>query len=1716
MKKIMISPRHLIFPCLQVPMIWFFGILMAGVPARLAAQNFTAPGSLDEFSDVMVEQPNTAMVILPGVPADTPPAEAPATGDPAATPPPECFSPELPETVGNYEGPIGVTGIFNGNVTTGCSYDPSNHSAHRAIDDLVVPGSIGKYPLKMTRYYNSRQQYYALSAIGLGPGWAHEYSWLLWGAGKKVVSPRGNAYDFSCSGAPPTGVSEWWEGPRPCATPCPSPGTGTWRLADGGRVRFENYKVTYIDDPYGMRTRIAYNQSGPQAGQRVKVTEPGGRCLWFIYGEQNQGNTWGDGTWLLTRVEAYDSDGYPGFPTFPNGNLVGWVNYSYQAYDPLDPEHPGNRRQKMLIRVDYPNSSADLTDATHAHYDYRTDNVPENQNSRKWYPLLERADDVRYNGPMRTIRYEYQNHTPHGAIINEKYPDVGPVSAMSPAPTFGPPTLDTFTETRGDGPKRTFTYTHLRQCQASDCGVCDDYENNHPPQQMLDHYTDFYTPGSQGHTTQLGYNENWYINSVTDAKGHQTRYDRGDPPPNGIGEIKRVIPPGGSYPDGFYVEYIYSDHGHYITSVRDENGHVTNISRDNNNRITRIDYPSDVNTPASYEAFSNFDIFGHARTHQFKNTAYESFVYDGRGLLIHKYNPKLGSVPSGNDPHVHYDYYTAADGKLGWIDRIKTVKMPANFPFGYQATETYEYDRDSSNQPCAGRGLVTKITHTDGTYQSFRYDQWGNKIDEWDELAQHTGYTYDSYNRVTSMSRGNETTSYTYNPTNGTSPYLHTTNNARTVTSPTNIVTTNDYDENFRKTSSSVADRTTWFHYDAVGNQDHVTDPRGAHGCDPDGCDPTYTTSIEYDSRNRKWHVDDAQNHRTTFTYDNASNVLRIDRPGDNWEAKTYDALNRVRNHTVSFKSGTPPVNLTTWFTYNPSGTIWKVTDARGSGRGDPTYTTTFEYNASDERILMTYPPVNNQSDTQAWQYDDAHNLELHIMPGGHARSFAYDQRNRNYEQFWWDIQGNSFWYYFGLDGPSRLRDAKNGTGPDVNNNTISRVHREYDAINRITLDRQTIVDQPNGPGLPVKYVNYEYDKSLRGTVGNPTRISVSPTPNPGYDYDLRYDDMGRFEEILLHTNGSLQFQYSYDPASNERQRHNQVTGVDEVYNPDSLNRPTTVDLKRNGARFALESYDYHVTGRLHTTTRLDNKHDEFAYYLNGELFWVNYGVPEGEAPNPNEIPPADDPTKEKTPEDFLSLSGWNPNEALTASRWVRYNLDYAGNRNSVNDSVNGYSVYTPDNLNRYVDQVGNDPVTYGNKHEVTSYKNINYTYKDEHLVSVVNPTTNDSYQFAYDALGRCVKRTVNGLTKYYIYDGERPILEYGVAGNVRGKNLYGKGIDEILMRWDPTVTDNGLKTFYYQRDHEGSITHLTRPDGTVFERYRYDAFGTPTIWDGNWTLRTASAVSNRFMFTGREYNAAFGFYEYRARAYHPGLGRFMSEDPKLFVRRAGIGAAAADWTFAAHPDEAEFNLFRYCGNDPIDFTDPTGLMPDALVAEPEGRSVAPAVVLGHAAIIGVLAAPAAEAAVGRAAVAAILRSSTLARLVGISAAASRSQVADKVKGTLMPSGRIGEVVFWSGRQGANRAAAEAFARSTGKTTLEMTPAGRALEAAGGNISQWKTLSASAARSAVGEVNSFAGGARPEGVWNTVEKPLLMRNPNVTKIIIRDAVQTSKTTIVYP
>src|SRR5438034_9199310 len=99
--------------------------------------------------------------------------------------------------------PIGVTGAFEGIITTGGAYNVLNHNATRQIDDIVVPGAIGKYGLKMTRYYNSRSE---RGATFMGAGWTHTYQWSTSTWDNKFYYPNGNVLDSSSED--PLGISD--------------------------------------------------------------------------------------------------------------------------------------------------------------------------------------------------------------------------------------------------------------------------------------------------------------------------------------------------------------------------------------------------------------------------------------------------------------------------------------------------------------------------------------------------------------------------------------------------------------------------------------------------------------------------------------------------------------------------------------------------------------------------------------------------------------------------------------------------------------------------------------------------------------------------------------------------------------------------------------------------------------------------------------------------------------------------------------------------------------------------------------------------------------------------------------------------------------------------------------------------------------------------------------------------------------------------------------------------------------------------------------------------------------------------------------------------------------------------------------------------------------------------------------------------------------------
>ena len=95
----------------------------------------------------------------------------------------------------------------------------------------------------------------------------------------------------------------------------------------------------------------------------------------------------------------------------------------------------------------------------------------------------------------------------------------------------------------------------------------------------------------------------------------------------------------------------------------------------------------------------------------------------------------------------------------------------------------------------------------------------------------------------------------------------------------------------------------------------------------------------------------------------------------------------------------------------------------------------------------------------------------------------------------------------------------------------------------------------------------------------------------------------------------------------------------------------------------------------------------------------------------------------------------------------VTYTLDKAGNRTSVNSTS-----YSPNSINQYTSVAGT-AVTNGNEHEIKLYGGFTYYYmRDQELTKIT--ATGFTYDLAYDALGRCVRRTINNdpaYTTYYI-----------------------------------------------------------------------------------------------------------------------------------------------------------------------------------------------------------------------------------------------------------------------------------------------------------------------------------------------------------------------------
>ena len=146
-----------------------------------------------------------------------------------------------------------------------------------------------------------------------------------------------------------------------------------------------------------------------------------------------------------------------------------------------------------------------------------------------------------------------------------------------------------------------------------------------------------------------------------------------------------------------------------------------------------------------------------------------------------------------------------------------------------------------------------------------------------------------------------------------------------------------------------------------------------------------------------------------------------------------------------------------------------------------------------------------------------------------------------------------------------------------------------------------------------------------------------------------------------------------------------------------------------------------------------------------------------------------------------------------------------------------------------------------------------------------------------------------------FAYDGQNVWADLDGSNNLVMRRLFLNAVDSVTAQ----ITASGTVAWYLT-DRLGSVRVLTDASGAVIDRITYDGFG-------NIIAETNPSASDRYLWTGSQFDRVTGLQYSQAHYYDPTTGRWTTEDP--------MGFPAGD-----------ANLYRYVGNNPTNLTDPSGL----------------------------------------------------------------------------------------------------------------------------------------------------------------------------------------------
>jgi len=597
------------------------------------------------------------------------------------------------------------------------------------------------------------------------------------------------------------------------------------------------------------------------------------------------------------------------------------------------------------------------------------------------------------------------------------------------------------------------------------------------------------------------------------------------------------------------------------------------------------------------------------------------------------------------------------------------------------------------------------------------------------------------------------------------------------------------------------------------------------------------------------------------------ASAAQYDEVGNNTLSYT-DGLGRLSQVTESgFANTAYPTSQTTTYAYDALNNLNSVSPSYGAGRS-------FNYDSLSRLSSATNP----ESGTTSYTYDENGNVTSRTDARGILTCYG------NWNGSSCDYSGYDFFNRVILksysDGTNAVNYAYYNGFTDqlaqVNSGDTSITYSNYDVLNR--------------PGTVAESQLYgSFTSTVSETYTGASQPDTIKYPS-GRVVTTSYDDAGRPIGVTSATNTYAAVASGF---GNGYAAHGDIrnvtlgTGTNAVTQTrtyDGKLEPLTIKATQNNTQQLYLAMTYLANGNVSSeqiTRPGFNAYQGFAYDGANRLCSANESAQSGLGPaNCTATPPG----------------GLN---------WAQqYVYDPIGNQAVVGTAMPGLTA-TP------MASTVTSTVPFNARNQ---YTGASYNEGGSNGPNAGNLASMGGMQLAYDAEGRMVTETDNGATppliSTFTYDGQgRRARKTTWAGTTY--YTYGP-MGELISETGGTALP---RTTYLTADHLGSTRLVTNSAGYL-GCHDYLPFGQEIV--ASYGTRANSLCydlpDTDIQFTGkvRDTDTTFGLDYFGARYFSGAMGRFTSPDPGNFGSALG--------------DPQSWNAYAYGRNNPLRYTDPTGL----------------------------------------------------------------------------------------------------------------------------------------------------------------------------------------------